>query len=204
MDLLVGTTNPGKLREYNVMLATLPLNVLSLRDVGLDALDVDETADTFAGNAEHKAQVYAQASGLYALADDSGLSVDALGGKPGVYSHRYAGPDANDEDRYRKLLGELEAVPDEARTARFVCVIALANPLTLDTVTTTGTVEGRIARAPGDHLGGFGYDPVFIPDGYEAVFSALPMEVKNSLSHRGNALRQMLPILQQIAQDRGE
>src|SRR5689334_57066 len=107
MDILIGTTNPGKLREYHAMLDTLPINVLTLRDVGLDTLDVDETADTFAGNAELKAKVYAQASGLYALADDSGLAVDALDGAPGVYSHRWAGPNASDEDRYRKLLHEL-------------------------------------------------------------------------------------------------
>ena len=124
--LLIGTSNPGKLREYAVLLADLPVRLLSLRDAGLDSLDIEEPYETFEENAAHKARAYAQASGLLAFADDSGLVVDALGGRPGVYSARYGGP--TDRDRYMKLLGELENVPDEQRTARFVCVSAAADP----------------------------------------------------------------------------
>ncbi len=126
MDILLGTSNPGKLREVGALLAELPVRLLSLRDVGLESLEIDEPYETFTENAAHKAQAYASASGLIAVADDSGLQVDALGGRPGVYSARYA--EGSDRDRYMKLLGELEGVPDAERTARFVCVAAAFDP----------------------------------------------------------------------------
>ncbi|MEO8397217.1 MAG: non-canonical purine NTP pyrophosphatase, partial [Chloroflexota bacterium] len=170
--LLIGTSNPGKLREYAVLLADLPARLLSLRDAGLDSLDVEEPFETFEENAAQKARVYAKASGLLALADDTGLMVDALGGRPGVYSARYGGP--TDRDRYLKLLGEMESVRDDQRTARFVCVCAVADPSGERLESARGTVEGRIARAPGDGTEGFGYDAVFVPDGYSAVLSAIP------------------------------
>lgn len=204
MDILIATTNAGKVREYADLMAGLPLRCLSLRDVGLDGMDVDETANTFEGNAELKVRAYAQASGLHALADDSGLVVDALGGQPGVFSHRWAGANADDAARYTKLLRELEGVPDAERTARFVCVIAVANPHTLDIVTADGMCEGRIARAPDLSGGGFGYDPVFIADGYTVALSALPPDEKNRISHRGRAAYNIRPILQQMAQELGE
>lgn len=201
MDLLIGTSNPGKLREYRALLRDLRARLLDLSDVGLANVDIEETGATFEANALLKARAYAQASGLYTLADDSGLAVDALDGQPGVYAHRYAGPNATDEDRYRKLLGELEGVPDEARTARFICVVVLVNSTSFEAVTTTGIVEGYIAHAPGENVAGFGYDPVFIPEGFDAPLSALSMDDKNQLSHRGNALRQMLPILQRLIEE---
>lgn len=197
-ELLIGTTNAGKMREYAEILGELPLVLLSLGDVGLGQLDVEETGDTYEANAELKARAYAAASGLLSLADDSGLAVDALNGLPGLYSHRYAGPD--DRARYEKLLNDLRDVPDEQRTARFICVIALIDPHTGRTQFTRGTVEGHIAHAPDLSGGGFGYDPVFIPDGYDIALSALPPAEKNRLSHRGRAAEKMLPILRALAE----
>jgi XTP/dITP diphosphohydrolase len=195
MDLLIGTSNRGKVREYQTLLDGLPLRLLSLTDVGLGTMDVDETADTYERNAILKARAYAQASGLYALADDSGIEVEALGGRPGLFSARYAGPDADEVARYRKVLAEMADVPDDRRAARFVCVTAVADPHSLNAATASGIVTGRIARGPsGD--GGFGYDPIFIPDGYEVTIASLPPEVKDELSHRGRAARAMIPILE--------
>jgi len=196
MQLLIGTSNPGKLREYGLLLAPLSVRLLSLKDAGLESVDIEEPFDTYIENALHKARRYADLSGLPTLADDSGLSVDALDGRPGVYSARYAG--GGDRDRYMKLLGELEGVPDEQRTARFTCVIALVFPAdTHPPVTTVGVVEGRIAHEPteGGQVG-FGYDFVFIPQGYAVAFSALPMNEKNHLSHRGIAIRAMMSHLE--------
>lgn len=203
LDLLIATTNPGKLREYREIFASLPLNLLNLADVGLGQMDVEETGVTFSENAELKAKAYAQASDLYALADDSGLMIDALGGLPGLYSHRYAGPDATDSDRYHKVLRELADVSDAQRTARFICVTALTAPATLDTVTTTGIVEGRIGYTPDQGGGGFGYDPIFIPEGYTIALSALSSEEKHRLSHRGRAAILMRPILERLVDEVG-
>jgi XTP/dITP diphosphohydrolase len=162
---------------------------LSLVDVGLDKMDVEETGETFAANALLKAEAYCKASGLPTLADDSGLAVDALNGAPGVYSARYA-PTA--EERNTKLLKAIEGVPPEKRTARFVCVIALVLPDQV-TVTAEGRVEGRIGFAPrGEH--GFGYDPVFMVDENRTMAELLPDE-KNVISHRGRALFKLAPIL---------
>lgn len=195
-DILLGTSNPGKLREVGAMLAELPVRLLSVRDVGLEALEIDEPYETFEENAAHKARAYADASGLIAVADDSGLQVDALGGRPGVYSARYA--PGSDRDRYLKLLGELEGVPDTERTARFVCIAAAFNPQAQAAISARGTVEGRIARTPGEVINGFGYDAVFIPDGYEVVFSALEPGVKNGISHRGRAIQALIPALRRL------
>ncbi len=195
----MSTSNPGKLREYAVLLAGLGVNLLSPRDVGLAGLEVEEPFETFAENAAHKARAYAQASGLLAFADDSGVEVDALGGRPGVYSARYGGP--TDHDRNMKLLGELASVPDGQRTARFVCIAAAADPRRDRVETAAGTIEGVIAQQVGEQLNGFGYDAVFIPDGYDRVFSALPMEEKNRISHRGRAVRALLPALRRLLTD---
>ncbi len=196
MDLLIGTSNPGKLREYAVLLAELPVKLLSLRDVGLDSLEVEEPYETFEENAAQKAKVYAKASGLIAVADDTGLAVDALGGRPGVYSARYGGP--TDRDRYLKLLGELENVSENQRTARFVCVTTAADPLGEHVESGHGVVEGRIARAPGEGTQGFGYDAVFVPEGYSVCLSALSMVEKNQISHRGRATRALIPALKEM------
>jgi XTP/dITP diphosphohydrolase len=195
IQLLIGTQNPGKRREYEDLLAELPVVWVGPADCGLADFDPVEDGTTFEENAKRKALSYARAANLPALADDSGLTVDALGGAPGVYSARYAGPGTTDEDRYRKLLHEMNDVPDELRMARFVCVVALGLP-DGRVFTAQGTVDGHIGRVPrGSH--GFGYDPVFVlPDGRH--FAELPAEEKHAISHRGNALRAFTATLMEV------
>jgi len=198
--LLIGTTNKGKLREYEAMLSVLAadgVRLTSLRDVELDSLELDEPYATFAENARHKAAWYARRSGLIALADDSGLVVDALDGRPGVYSARYAA--GTDADRIAKLLRELEGVPDERRTARFVCAIAVVDPGGGRAVEAEGVVEGRIAHEP-TGTGGFGYDPIFIPAGSAVSLSALGDE-KHAISHRGRAARAALDGIRRLMKE---
>ncbi len=195
--LLVATHNPGKVSEYRELLAGLPLEVTYLDAEGV-TLEVDETGATFAENAILKATAYARATGLWTWADDSGLEVDALGGAPGVYSSRYAGPGASDADRYRKLLDALAGVPWDRRTARFRCTVALARhvpgtsevPGTGDGQihTTEGVCEGIIAFGPAGR-NGFGYDPVFYLPELAATMAQLEPEMKNRISHRGRAAR---------------
>lgn len=197
IDLLIGTSNPGKVREYAVLLAEVPARLLSLRDVGLESHDIDEPFPTYAENAAHKALSYARASGLMTLADDSGLEVDALDGRPGIYSARYGG--GGDRGRYLKLLDEMKVVPDEARGAHFQCVVALADPVSGSVELGVGECHGRIAHAPGEGNNGFGYDAVFIPDGYAVCFSALSPEAKHAISHRGSAVRALIPRLKLLA-----
>jgi XTP/dITP diphosphohydrolase len=200
MRLLVATQNAGKIREYAEIFAALPFEIVSVRDVGLETLKVDEPYDTFEANADHKARTYADASGLLALADDSGLEVNMLNGRPGVYTARYAGDGASDRDRYMKLLGELADIADEQRGARFVCVISVAQPGKTDIEHVRGECMGRIAQAPGAGVYGFGFDPVFIPSGFEVTFSQLPPEQKHSISHRGRALALVVPVLERLVQ----
>lgn len=193
--LLLGTTNPGKLRELRRLLAGLPLSLVTPADVGLAGFDVEETGATLEDNAIGKALAFAAAGGVPALADDSGLEVDALGGFPGVVSARWL--PGTDADRVRGLLARLAGVPDAQRTARFRAVVALARPDgTL--ATATGTVEGRIASEPRGE-GGFGYDPVFlVVDGGhagEVTMAELSAQEKGRLSHRGRAVRQLRPEL---------
>ncbi len=199
-EILIATGNKGKLAEYRQIYAELPLTLLSLHDVGLADMDVDETADNFTDNAILKAQAYAQASGKITLADDSGLCVDALDGDPGVYSARYAGPGASDADRRAKLLSALNDVSTAERGAQFVCVIALANPQDGSVITVEGVCEGVIAHVEGTGANGFGYDPVFIPAGHDLTFADLSVEVKHALSHRGRAAQALLPHLRTLAE----
>jgi XTP/dITP diphosphohydrolase len=184
MRLLVATNNPGKIREYDDLLAGLRLDLCGLAEVGLDT-DVEETGQTFAENALLKALAYGRASRLLTLADDSGLEVVALGGAPGVYSARYAGKGASDADRYRKLLAALEGVPWEKRAARFRCVIALAWP-DGRVETFEGQCDGVIAFEPRG-TNGFGFDPVFYMPEHGCTMAELPTEVKNRVSHRARA-----------------
>lgn len=197
--LLVATQNPGKVREYAQMLGELPLQAVGLRDVGLGEHDVEETGATFAENAILKARYYAQAAGLLALADDSGLVVDALDGAPGVYSARYGGPGLDDAGRRQKLLQALADVPPEKRSARFVCVIALAHPPGEQVQTVEGRVEGQILLEERDGGYGFGYDALFCPQGHTRTFAELEPEIKNRISHRGQALARLRPLLQKLA-----
>jgi XTP/dITP diphosphohydrolase len=182
--LLIATRNPGKEREYREILGRLSLEVTYLDVEGI-VLEVEETGTSFAENAIQKALAYASVSGMWTWADDSGLEVDALHGQPGILSARYAGPEATDADRRRKLLNALAGVPWDARTARFRCVVALATPQG-DIRTAEGVCEGVIAFGPaGDN--GFGYDPVFYLPDYGATMAQLPSEEKNRVSHRGRA-----------------
>ncbi|MEP7287086.1 MAG: RdgB/HAM1 family non-canonical purine NTP pyrophosphatase [Chloroflexota bacterium] len=191
-NLLVASTNAGKLKEFRELMSDLAVNWVSLADVGLASMDVEETGSTFSENALLKAHAYSAASGLPTLADDSGIVVDALNGAPGVYSARYA-PTA--PERNAKLLQALEGMPHEQRTARFVSVIALVMPDGV-TVTAEGRVEGHVGTAPrGDQ--GFGYDPVFLLDDGRSMAELSPAE-KNAISHRGRALVRLQPILKCI------
>ena len=185
-ELLVATNNAGKVRELARLLADLPLRLRLLSEFE-DIPEAVETGETFAENAVLKATHYSSLSGLVALSDDSGLAVDALGGRPGVYSARYAGPHATYDERMRRLLEELAAAGDAERRARFVCVIAVADPSTGEVRTFEGVCEGRIARAPRG-TGGFGYDPLFVPEGHAQTFGELPDEIKRDISHRARAL----------------
>jgi len=180
-SILVATTNPGKVAEYQAILSDTGIRLLGLPEVGVE-FEVDESGLTFEENARLKARAYAEASGWLTLADDSGLCVDALGGAPGIFSARY-GPDPS--SRIERLLAEMAEVPDERRTARFVCVIALAAPGG-ETQAFEGVCEGHIARRPrGTH--GFGYDPVFYLPEYDQTMAELPLSLKNEISHRARA-----------------
>lgn len=191
--LLIATTNLHKLEEFRSLFANLPYQLLSLHDVRLD-LEVEETGTTFRENAELKALTYARASGLLSLADDSGLEIDAMGGAPGVYSARFAGANTSYEERFRIIFDKLQGVPTEQRTARFRCVIAIAEPSGyLQCV--EGALEGRITEEPhGAH--GFGYDPIFFVPAYGKTAAELTPEEKNRISHRGQAARRAQAVLE--------
>lgn len=196
MDLLIATANPGKVREFREMLGG---DRFTWHDLSAfpDVPPVPETGDTFLANASLKAAGYARATAMWALADDSGLAVDALGGKPGVHSARWAelsGTGRGDADNNRTLLRQLEQVPDERRTARFVCVLALADPRGTIVLTAEDTVEGRVLREPRG-TGGFGYDPLFLIDELGRTTAELPAAEKHRISHRGKALRRLRALM---------
>ncbi|HEY9281990.1 MAG TPA: RdgB/HAM1 family non-canonical purine NTP pyrophosphatase [Pyrinomonadaceae bacterium] len=186
-ELLVATKNPGKVRELTELLAGLPLRLRNLSDFPA-APEVDETGATFEENARLKAVGYGAHACLLTLADDSGLEVAALGGAPGVRSARYAGDSATDADRVELLLRELSRADSGDRRARFVCAVALHDPLTGATRIFTGDCPGLIVAAPRG-TNGFGYDPVFVPDGHDQTFAELPADAKHQISHRARALR---------------
>ncbi len=191
VKILVATNNAGKLREIRALLTEV--DVVSPTDLNLH-LEVEETGATFAANAALKAHAFADHSGLIALADDSGLQVDALNGAPGVLSARYGGPDLNDEGRWRLLLSELQSFADPAqRTARFSCSVVAAAP-DGRTCHAEGTCAGRIAHQPaGDD--GFGYDPVFFLPERNCTMAQLKAGEKNKISHRAHALATIKPLL---------
>lgn len=192
-ELLIATRNRGKVLEVESLLGAFPLRLRSLADFPATG-DVEETGSTFEENSALKAQAYAAQTGCWTLADDSGLEVEALGGAPGVFSARYGGPEASDAERIDRLLGSLARSGDASRRARFVCVIAIADNLANLLSLFTGTCEGHIAHEP-QGKGGFGYDPIFVPDGYEQTFGELPAEIKQRISHRARALKAALPFL---------
>lgn len=183
--LVIATANPGKAREIRTLLSGLGVTVLTLADIGPVEMP-PEQGSTFRENAEAKARFVSARSGLAALADDSGLEVDYLGGAPGIYSARYAGDGATDEENYRKLLAGMEGAGPGSRSARFRCVVALALP-DGTVVDFDGSLEGVITGAPRGE-GGFGYDPVFFIPQEGKTAAELTPEEKNSISHRGKAL----------------
>ena len=187
MRVVLATANPGKQREFSALLAPYGLELVLQSQLGVES--PAETGASFAANALLKAAHAAQVTGLAALADDSGLEVDALDGRPGVYSARYAGEQASDADNNARLLADLQQVPDARRGARYRCVLALVRePNDPAPLFAHGEWRGRIVQAPaGD--GGFGYDPYFVPAGMNVTAAQLSPEDKNRRSHRGQALR---------------
>lgn len=194
--IFFASRNEGKVGEVRAILEPLQYSVQSATDFP-DLPEVIETGVTFEENALIKARAAAAATQCPTLADDSGLEVDALAGAPGVFSARYAGPDATDADRVNKLLQELaETGPGSLRTARFVAAVAVALP-NGNAVAVRGVCEGAIAQAPRGE-GGFGYDPIFIPKGYEKTFAELDSQEKNRISHRGQAMAHLPDLLAKI------
>ena len=203
--LVVATHSAHKLRELRELLDLGDTVLVSLDELGVHDEPVEDRS-TFEGNAALKARWAVRATGLPALADDSGLAVDALGGGPGVRTKRYAGEHATDADNNRKLLAALEGLPPERRGARYVCVLALARPAAAGTrgglpvVTRRGIVRGRIASAPRGS-GGFGYDPIFEPEGEPPggrTFGQWSPAEKHAISHRARAARRMRPVLERV------
>lgn len=193
MDIILATRNLKKAVELKRILSDDSIRILTL-DTFPDCPEVVEDRNTFEGNAIKKALTISQHTGLTAIADDSGLEVDALNGAPGVMSAYYAGANANDNDNIAKLLKELQNVPEENRTARFVCCIALAFPEGIQK-TFFGYVDGIIVKEPRGEKG-FGYDPVFSPKGYNKTFAEMTSEEKDSISHRKEALLKLKKFLQ--------
>ena len=199
LRLVIATSNAGKLAELNALLQ--PLHVEVLPQSAFTALTADETGASFVENAILKARHAALHSGLSAVADDSGLEVDALQGAPGIYSARYAGPQANDYENLQKLLAALQGVPTVERTARYRCaVVFMCRAADPSPIVCQAKWEGRILRAP-KGKGGFGYDPIFQPLDREQTVAELSATEKNSLSHRGQALQKLLRALQEELQE---
>jgi XTP/dITP diphosphohydrolase len=201
--LVIATNNPGKLREFRELLDGCGFELATPASLGV-AFDPEETGSSFEENARIKAVAASEACGLLALADDSGLEVDYLGARPGIFSARYAGGDRTDPSltdvrRYELILEELRGVPDEQRGARFRCVIVVITPAG-KTRTVDGVFEGRIAHEPRGEEG-FGYDPIFFVPEYGVTSAELPRDVKNRISHRGRAAAKAREILRQLAVD---
>lgn len=185
--LLLATNNPGKVAELRRLLGGIGYEIVTPGELGIP-FTVEETAESYRENAVAKARAAARAGGCLALADDSGLEVDALGGRPGVHSARYGGDGLDDRARVELLLRELEGVPDALRTARFRAVVVIAGPADEVLQVFEGVAEGSIAREPRG-TGGFGYDPVFLVRGLGKTMAELTPEEKDAVSHRGQAVR---------------
>lgn len=188
MKILIASKNKGKIKEIKKILVLPGVELLSFEEVG-DWEDIEEKGETYEENAYSKAEALVKKFKLPVVADDSGLEVEALGGKPGVNSARYAGDKATDEERIRKLLNELSEVPEGERKARFRCLALYLSP-SGEVITAEGVLEGKIGFEPRGS-NGFGYDPVFIPEGYDKTLAELSLQEKNKLSHRGKAFRRL-------------
>jgi XTP/dITP diphosphohydrolase len=191
--LLIATANPHKLDEFRTIFADLPYQLLSLNDVQLN-INVEETGTTFQENSELKALAYARASGLLSLVDDSGLEIDAMGGAPGVYSARFGGENLPYRERFQLIFGRMHDLPLEQRTARFRCVITIAEPSGYHR-SVEGTIEGLITEVPrGEN--GFGYDPIFLVPELGKTTAEISPEHKNRISHRGQAAHSACVLLE--------
>ena len=191
-NLLIGTNNEGKVREIREMLGGLAIDLCYLGRIP-NIIEVDETGSTFAENARLKAVGYAAQSGLVTLADDSGLEVEALDGRPGVLSARYGGEETSFDEKIGLLLAEAAAAGG-GLDASFICAICIASPDGTILAETEGVCRGQLASAPRGSAG-FGYDPIFIPDGFDKTFAELSGEQKAQMSHRGRAFSQIIPFL---------
>lgn len=194
-EVIIATKNPGKAREFEYIFSSRGISVRTLLDFP-DIPEVEETGTTFEENATLKAEAVAAALNKMVIGDDSGLMVDALEGRPGIYSARYAGEPKNDSNNTKKVLAELEGVPEDQRTARFYCALAVAIP-GQETFTVSGTCEGRILEAPRGS-NGFGYDPVFYVPEKGMAMAELSSDEKNKISHRAIALKKLDEILDSI------
>lgn len=196
MDLLLATTNSGKIRELTGLLAAAGITAYGLPE-GMVIEPPREGGSTFAENAAIKAAYYARRLDMPVLADDSGLEVAALHGEPGVRSARYGGDETTFDEKMRLILDRLAETESSDRKARFVCAAALADRKGNIVNLTIGTCDGSIAEAPFG-TAGFGYDPIFVPDGFDLTFGELPSEIKDGLSHRSKAIAEMLPFLREF------
>lgn len=193
LELLIATKNAGKIRELKELLADVPVVLRSLNDFE-NVFEPEETGASFAENAALKAKSYALQTRLWALADDSGLEVAALGGAPGIFSARYAGADAGDGEKIEKLLNNLNKINDAGRRARFVCAAAISDEKGEIQFQTTGVCDGKIAAQPAG-TNGFGYDPIFVPDGFTETFGEISADVKRKISHRAKAIGKIIAFL---------
>lgn len=191
--IIIATSNEGKMKEFRRLLAHKDVEILSMREAGID-IDIDENGTTFEENAAIKAKSVCDVAHTLCLSDDSGLVIDYLNGEPGIYSARYLGHDTPYEEKNRIIVDRLKGVPEEKRTARFVCAVAAAFP-DGRVITVKDTMEGRIAEEPAG-CGGFGYDPIFFFPPKGMTSAELTPDEKNAVSHRGKALRKMVSILE--------
>ena len=196
-DVIFATTNKGKIREVDRLLDGMPFGLKSLSDFFDPLPQIPETGATFEANALQKATWVFDRTGVWTIADDSGLEVDALNGQPGVFSARFSGEGATDLRNTQKLLEMLSGVALEKRTARFVCCATLYRGIDLCSMS-RGTCEGHIDFSPAGG-GGFGYDPVFVPDGFDTTFGQIDLESKNKISHRGKAFGGLMRMMKEIA-----
>lgn len=194
--LVIATRNAGKIKELEELLADLPVSLCGLSDLP-ETFEPEETGATFGENAALKARSYAEQTGLWALADDSGLAVEVLNGAPGVFSARYAGANASEARRIEKLLEEIAAANNSNRRAAFVCAAAVADENGAIRFTAEGVCSGEIALAPRG-VNGFGYDPVFIPEGFSATFGELSNDIKQQISHRKQAISKIIQQLRRF------
>ncbi len=192
MEILIATGNQGKIKELRELLAILPIELKTLNDFQ-NIVEIEETGETFAENAILKAKGYALQTNMWALADDSGLEIDALNGEPGVFSARYAGENASSEERNAKVLAKLEN--NLNRNAKFVCSIAISDEKGEIKHLTDGVCQGKIILSPRG-TNGFGYDPIFVPDDFDKTFGEIADKEKQEISHRGKAMKKIFEFLQ--------